>query len=141
MGRPPTEMRSHLRGLGRVLFWSYERGSWPYDVMVLAIIAFVLLTPRGWFHDQPSSGALPGADVELVSENEAAHTKTYRIDAQLLAPSKRKSKPTPELERETHDILGKTVEELKGHTFQVKRIDPIQSDDGAVLYYDVSVKL
>lgn len=134
-------MRSLWRGLGRVLFWSYERGSWPYDVMVLAIVVFVLLMPRGWFHDQPSSAALPGADVQLVSEDEAAHMKTYRIDAHLLAPAKRKTKATPELERETHDILGKTVDELKGHTFQIKRIDPIQSDDGAVLYYDVSVKL
>ena len=133
-------MRNFWRGLGRIVFWSYERGSWPYDVMVLAIIVFVVLTPRAWFHDQPQSGTLPGADVQLVSEDEFARTKTYRIDASLLTPAKRISRSSPELERETHDILGRSVEELKGHTFQIRRIDPVQGEDGAVLYYDVSVK-
>ena len=47
--------------------------------------------------------------------------------------------PRPELERETHDILGRTVDDLKGHTFQVQRIDPVRSGDGPVLYYDVTV--
>lgn len=134
-------MRTLWRGLSSVVFWSYERGSWPYDVMVLAIVAFVLLTPRGLFHDQPQNGALPGADVQLLSEDDTAHWRTYRIDANLLAPEKRKSQPSPELERETHDILGKTVEDLKGHTFQIKHIDPVHSDDGVVIYYDVSVQL
>ena len=124
----------------RTVFWSYERGSWPYDVMVLAIVLFVMLTPRSWFHDQPQSGALPGADVQLLSEDSASRTKTYRIDAHLLASVKRAAKPTPELERQTHDILSKTVEDLKGHTFQIKQIHPILGNDGAVLYYDVAVK-
>jgi hypothetical protein len=101
---------------------------------------FVLLTPRTWFHDQPQSGALPGADVQLLSEDSASRTKTYRIDAHLLSPPKRTAKPTPELERQTHDILSKTVDDLKGHIFQIKRIDPIFGDDGKVLYYDVAVK-
>jgi hypothetical protein len=133
-------MRTIWRGFVRTIFWSYERGSWPYDLMVLAIVLFVLLTPRGWFHDQPQTGALPGADVELIADDAASHTKTYRIDAHLLARAKRTLKPTPELEKETHDILGKTVDELKGETFQIKGIEPIRGDDGAVLYYDVSVK-
>jgi len=134
-------MNSLRRGLGRVFFWPYERGSWPYDVMVLVILAFVLLTPPRWFHDQPQAGALPGADVQLLSEDEALKTRTYRIGANLLAPEKRKAKATPELERETHDILGKSVDDLKGHTFQIKSIVPGKSDDGTVLYYDVAVKL
>jgi hypothetical protein len=133
-------MRTLWRGLVRTVFWSYERGSWPYDVMVLAVVLFVMLTPRNWFHDQPQSGTLPGADVQLLSEDSASRTKTYRIDAHLLAPSKRAAKPTPELERKTHDILSKTVDDLKGHTFQIKQIYPILGDDGAVLYYDVAVK-
>ncbi len=52
---------------------------------------------------------------------------------------KRATKSTPELERETHDILGRTAGDLKGQTFQVVRIDPALSADGSVLYYDVTV--
>jgi hypothetical protein len=132
-------MRNLWRGLLRTIFWPYERGSWPYDVMVILIVAFVLATPPRWFHDQPQSSALASSSVQLVAEDPAAQTQTYRLDAKLLAPEKRAAKSTPELERETHDILGRTVEELKGHMFQVVRIDPIRADDGSVEYYDVTI--
>jgi len=132
-------MGSVWRGFGRVVFWSYERGSWPYDVMVIAIVLFVLLTPRSWFHDQPQSSALASSDVELVSEDAANHTRVYRVASKVLPEEKRTAKPTPELERETHKFLGRNVEELKDHTFQVRRIDPVRAADGSVLYYDVTV--
>lgn len=128
------------RGVARTVFWSYERGSWPYDLMVIAIVLFVLLTPRRWFHDQPQSVALPSVDVQLIAEDAGSQTRTYRVDANLLPPAKRTPKPTPELERETHNILGRTVDDLKGHTFQVRRIEPVRGEDGTVIYYDVSVK-
>jgi hypothetical protein len=35
----------------RGLFWTYERGSWQYDVMVLLILAFVSLTSPAWLGD------------------------------------------------------------------------------------------
>lgn len=37
----------------RFILWDYPRGGWQYDVMVALILAFVFLTPRGWFRDQP----------------------------------------------------------------------------------------
>jgi hypothetical protein len=133
-------MRTLWRGLGRIFFWSYERGSWPYDVMVIAIVIFVLLTPRSWFHDDPHSTAAAAAPgVALLSADVGDQTRTYRIDATVLAPEKRQTKSTPELERETHEILGRTVAELKDQTFQVRGIEPVLAGDGGVLYYDVTV--
>jgi CDP-diacylglycerol--glycerol-3-phosphate 3-phosphatidyltransferase len=35
----------------RGLFWTYERGSWQYDIMVLLILGFIWLTPPGWLGD------------------------------------------------------------------------------------------
>ncbi|MBZ5696208.1 MAG: hypothetical protein LAN36_12710 [Acidobacteriia bacterium] len=134
-------MRSLWRGIVRVIFWSYERGSWPYDVLVIAIVVFVLASPRSWFHDRPQSGAAVSASVELVSEDSDGQTRTYRVAAAALSPEKRAARPTPELERETHAILGRTVDDLKGRTFQVLRIDPVLAGDGSVAYYDVMVRL
>ncbi len=37
----------------RVLLWDYPRASWQYDVIVLAIVAFIFATPRSFFRDQP----------------------------------------------------------------------------------------
>jgi hypothetical protein len=134
-------MRKLWRGLVRTIFWSYERGSWPYDIMVIAIVAFVLLTPRHWFHDQPQAAQFGTAGVQLLSEDVAAHSRIYRLDAKVLAPEKRRANSSPELERETHDILGRKVEDLQDRTFQVLQIDPVSDGDGSVLYYDITLRL
>jgi hypothetical protein len=125
----------------RTIFWSYERGSWPYDIMVVAIVAFVLLTPRHWFHDQPQAVQFGGSGVQMMSEDIAARTRIYRLDAKVLAPEKRRASSSPELERETHDILGRKVEDLQDRTFQVVQIDPVSDDTGSVLYYDITLRL
>jgi len=39
--------------LKRFILWDYPRGSGAYDVMVGIILAFIFLTPRVWFRDQP----------------------------------------------------------------------------------------
>ena len=50
--------------LKRFIFWDFPRASWQYDVMVGIIVAFIFLTPRAWFNDQPripdASEILPG---------------------------------------------------------------------------------
>ena len=59
-------LRIDMASLGQILsktfFWSYERGTWQYDVAVILILVFVLATPRSWFHDKPESGG-PAAPV------------------------------------------------------------------------------
>jgi len=42
------------KALARVLFWTYPRGSWQYDVFCLVIILFVFLTPA-WVFDRSRS--------------------------------------------------------------------------------------
>ena len=41
--------------LARALLWDYERGSLPYDLLSLAILALILLTPLGFWGD-PMAG-------------------------------------------------------------------------------------
>jgi hypothetical protein len=108
--------------------------------MVVAILLFVLFTPRKWFHDQPQSNPFEESGVQFVAAQTDGRIRTYRIDAKLLAPQKRAARATPELERETHDILSRDVEDLKGHTFQVVQIDPLRAADGSVAGYEVSVR-
>lgn len=134
-------MPSPGRAILNTIFWSYERGSWPYDVMVMVILAFVLLTPAKWFHDQPQQTKPAGNLIQMVVENSANGSRTYRIDATLVPPEKRAVRSNPELERVVHDVLSRTIDDLEGQTFQIRRIDPVFSSDGAVLYYDVTIHL
>jgi hypothetical protein len=67
--------------LKRFILWDFARGSWQYDVMVGIILAFIFLTPRDWFRDQPR---IPKASniAMLPSENGSF---SFFVDAQLLA--------------------------------------------------------
>jgi hypothetical protein len=65
-----------LSVLKRIVLWDYPRASWQYDVIVGVILAFIFLTPREWFRDQPRTpqssaiSLLPGSywlEPELLS--------------------------------------------------------------------------
>jgi len=130
-------MHTLWRALVRTVFWSYERGTWQYDLAVAAIVIFALLSPRSWFHDQPQVGPPPaGAQVALLGEDAASATRTFRVDARLLASPIR----TPQLEHDIQVAMRKSVPDLQGRTFQIVRIEPIRAQDGTVAYYDVSIK-
>jgi hypothetical protein len=131
-------MRTFWKSLVRVVFWSYERGTWPYDVAVVVIVLFVLLSPRTWFRDRPPVGPVPSPDmVQLTASDATGGTQTYRIDARLL------QLPTPEsqLEHDLHEAMRKSVQALhKTNSFEIVRIEPVRGDDGTIAYYDVSIK-
>lgn len=125
------------RLLGRILFWSYERGSLPYDLAVLAILAFVLLSPRRWFHDQPDSGPPTATSaITFVGQQAGDGRRIYRLDPSLLAPARY----TPELERQVHQALQQNVADLHGRTFEIVQIQPELASDGSVRAYLVTIK-
>jgi hypothetical protein len=45
-------------GLKRFIFWDYPRAGWQYDVIVGLILAFIFLTPRALFRDQPKASSI-----------------------------------------------------------------------------------
>jgi len=132
-------MRTIWRILSRIVFWSYERGTWPYDLAVAAIVVFVLLSPRSWFHDEPP--VVPAGKVAMVELRDADvsdGTRTYRVSAKLLLVSPKITEP--ELEHRLHDAVRKNVGTLQKSRFEIVRIEPIRGDDGTIAYYDVSIK-
>jgi len=48
-------MKIILSTLKKILFWSYERGSLPYDVMCVLILAFIFLSPNRIFQSRVSA--------------------------------------------------------------------------------------
>ncbi len=77
-------MREVLRRLWKKLrpavLWSFRRGSWQYDVICVAILAFIFLTPRNFFNDQPRSPAL--REVEQLTAGDG--TVVYLVDTAAL---------------------------------------------------------
>ena len=120
--------------LNRIFFWSYERGTWQYDVAVALILVFVLLTPTRWFRDQPQVG-LPvnSTQVELLSKS--GELEIYKVDARALAPPER----TPALSNDLHSALQKASPALSDGRFSIGKIEPIRDASGTVIAYQVAI--
>lgn len=120
------------RGLGGTLkgfvLWQYERGSWQYDVMVALILAFVLVTPARYFHDQPVYGRHLGGDIVRLDTD--TNGTRYRVSAELLASY------DADPRRAAEEVLAVNL----GHPVQIVRIEPYSDPNGAVAWYDVWVR-
>ena len=69
-----------LRIFRSYLFWTYERGSFHYDVMVTLILAFIFLTPRVWnYGDHPEETKLAPGNVLVTTKG--AGDLIYEIPA------------------------------------------------------------
>jgi hypothetical protein len=108
--------------------------------MVVAIVMFVLITPRRWFHDRPQNNLTGAAGIVFVAQDAVTHTETYRLDRGLFGGAQLTGKSNAEFEEKAHQLLGTSVESLKGQSFQVRKIQPVRGSNGSVLYYEVEVK-
>ena len=130
-------MRTLWRALMRILFWSYERGTWQYDLAVAGIVLFVLFSPRIiHFNDQPAVGPPSASALVELRAMAPGQIATYRVDARLLATPVR----TPELEHDLHETVQKNVPDLNHGRFEILRIEPIRGEGDTIAYYDVSIK-
>lgn len=115
----------------RSFFWAYERGSWQYDLMVLAILAFVFLTPRSWFNDRPT---LEMTDLRhqqgVVELGHGKEGQRYLVDARLVES----------LEPLGPDEAIQAI--LSSHLqtpFTVKSIVPVKDKNNVTLGYTVLI--
>ncbi|MHB8607600.1 MAG: hypothetical protein ACYDCG_04765 [Candidatus Acidiferrales bacterium] len=128
-------MASLGRMLSKTFFWAYERGTWQYDAAVIIILVFVLLTPRSWFHDEPQMGLPANAPGQVLLLEDDGASKTYRVDARILAPPEQ----TPALENELHNALQKALPEPSNKRFTIAKIEPIRDAQGTVIAYHVEI--
>jgi hypothetical protein len=112
-----------LAGLRRLILWEYPRAGWQYDIIAGIITAFVFLTPRAWFHDQPRIPQL--SRIMLMHDRGGA---AYLVEPELILP-------IPESTRATE--LSKMISARTGRKQTVSRIDPIFNSEQDVRLYVV----
>jgi hypothetical protein len=104
--------------LKRFILWEYPRGSWQYDVIVGVILAFLFLTPRGWFRDQPR---IPRVSVISIPSGE------FMVDPEFWTG-------TPEQQRMTK--LTQEVRLRAGNShLTVTSVKEVMDSDGELRYY------
>ncbi len=118
-------------GVLRTVFWAYQRGTWQYDLIVLAILAFIFLSPRSWFNDRPT---LELTDLRhqqgFVEMGHGKEGWRYLIDARLV-----ESLETPKPEDAVQIILTRQLHQ----PFTVLSVVPITDRNKVVLGYTVLV--
>jgi hypothetical protein len=106
------------REISGFVWWTYERGSLRYDIMVALILAFIFITPY-WvnFRDKPP------APVEVMEQG------VYRIDAVALEPSG----------DEVDTAIARVLRTHEGHEVHIQRHEPVRDAAGTLLAYKVWV--
>jgi hypothetical protein len=118
-------------GIHRSVFWSYERGTWQYDLIVAVILAFIFLTPRAWFQKIPNLGMVDLRHVQGVVEvGRDKATQTYMVDARLV----QSRAPEP-----AEDAVREILQERLRKQYRVLSIKPVQDQNGVILSYRVTV--
>ncbi len=116
-----------LSGIKRFILWDYARATWQYDVMVGVILAFIFLTPKTWFRDQPR---VPQANrIALLPANHGHDV--FWIEADLLAA-------TPETEQKK--LVSDMLKHQTGVQHTVVSIEPIIDSEEETRGYIVYTK-
>lgn len=108
-----------MSGIKRFLFWDYARATWQYDLMVGLILAFVFLTPRELYRDQPK----PTHIVRLAAEH---GSNVFFVEPQLLETV---------VEAERGNRVEQELRSRFGQRETVVRVEPILGSEHEVRGY------
>jgi hypothetical protein len=121
------------RFFSRSVFWSYERGSWQYDVICALILVFIFLSPRSWFRDRPTLELTNLRHSEGIVE--VAHRgsqTTYQMDSRLVQSF------SPPLT--TDEAIRQSLTTRLQRSVTIRSITPIRDSNGVVLGYTVVIQ-
>ena len=117
--------RSIWRTLRGFIFWSHERGTVQYDVMVTLILLFVFFSPRLInFNDRPVERNPHGS---VLGYPDSSGGWVYQIDAKAVAAKE---------EEAVRDQLLRIIEPISG-SVSISRYEPVTDKKGKVIAYKV----
>jgi hypothetical protein len=122
-------MASAWRTIRGYIWWSYERGTLHYDVMVTLILIFVFASPY-WieFHDKPVERNPHPTGVVVSPDTQGRFI--YQIQAAAV---------TGIGEAEVLDQLRQIIEPIAG-AVNITRVEPVKDSKGKIQSYKVWVE-
>ena len=127
------------RTLRSYIFWTYERGSFHYDVMVTIILIFLFVSPHFIdFKDKPvSTVALHSAEVlvkEAGTSPSGASRFLYEMRAEEISNAAASEGQTLDTDFGIRAGILKTVEPIAGEV-TVERYEPVFDTQGKTIAY------
>jgi len=106
------------------LFWTYERGSFHYDVMVTLILLFIFVGPRFIdFKDHPSERQQQSAEIRVTPDGNRGFI--YQVDAAAVDAQDEGMVRTNFL---------RLIRPMSGNV-TVERVEPVRDDSGRIVAY------
>jgi hypothetical protein len=120
-----------LKLLRSYIFWSYERGSFHYDIMVTAILIFMFVSPHFIdFKDKPVETVALHASEVLVKEA-GTEGQSSRFMYQIRADDIGGAKTDAELRA----AMLRVIEPISGEV-TLERYEPVHDAQGKVVAYN-----
>ncbi len=104
------------------VFWSYRRGSWQYDLIIVGILAFIFLTPRDLFRDQPQ----PPSVQQIADLSDGKGTVVFWVDPSVV-------NDTPA--EEVTEKLRRLLRQRQGRNLRIIDTQPTTDAEGEVRAY------
>src|ERR1700740_1171913 len=115
-------MRRIWQTVSSFIWWSYDRGSFQYDIMVTLIVIFVLFAPyKINFKDKPIERTPHPTRVVLIPDGESGYI--YQVDAVGM-----EGKNDPPVQ----SYLQRVVEPIGGEV-EIERFEPVYDRRGRVV--------
>lgn len=129
--RAPTfGVSATWRTVRSYIFWSYDRGTFHYDVMVTLILLFVFFTPY-WinYKDKPIEHNPHPTGVSVLPDTRGGFL--YQIEGQAISGKR---------DGEIRDQLLAIIEPIAGGGVTITRYEGVRDSKGRVLSYKVWVQ-
>jgi len=105
----------------KYLLWSFERGSRPYDVICIIILAFIFLTPSSIFDDRPDFTRVP-IDTAIHESHDADGRRFWVVEVRT--------------EQAAVDRLKASL----GEAVTISHTEPVYDTTGALVAYSIWVE-
>lgn len=116
------------------IFWSYERGSFHYDIMVTAILLFMFFSPLFInYNDKPVETVALHASEVLVKEA-GTSGESSRFMYQIRTDDIKSAKTDAEIKA----AILRVVEPISGEV-ELERYEPVRDAQGKVVAYNAWV--
>jgi hypothetical protein len=128
MAAPAVPMSGIWHTIRDYIFWSYERGTVQYDVMVTLILVFVFLSPKLInFKDKPVEHNPHRTGVAVMPDGQGG--LIYQIEAAAVVGKD---------DAAVHSQLLEIIEPISGEV-NITKVVPVRDGSGRVLSYKVWV--
>ena len=127
-----------MKLLRSYLFWTYERGSMHYDVMVSLILVFLFLSPRFIDYGDKPVATVPLRDSEILVKEAGTSGLKNKFIYEIRASNTTGSPNPLQSDADRRATILRIVEPIAGEV-TLDHYDPVLDGKGKTVAYDAYI--